>query len=865
MAGALIASALSLNPFYHRGRCRVRKRLGIVNGLAAGGSTEPHRDYRDKELSADWWDLCEVFPDLKNYVWAPTDPVSEEKAVLNVASHMRVSSDKEKYFARLANLCVCNDTPRSKRPIWFDDGCPRLDDVLSAIACLRLDKSPGYPAVLFARTKQVVVDSHLADLVEAVYARLLALRYLGPRCKTAEEFYDSYCADFVAIGCKTEPVKVGKDARILMMNSVVTEVVEILLYREFDVSFKENVYEFYSGIGVGFSKFDSECLNTRLGHGQKHSSDVPKFDATKTLDEAFLTLDVVKASYGDVPDPVWVTMQSLETAFMTKVFVLGTGKLYIQKQQGWGGTGRRETANFNTVDRARRSYATALYLSLVGVVVPILGKSIDWTAAGQILDHGARIKFPEVSSVNCCAGDDCSEDSVSGVRSLAYAELGYPLRDSVYSDELTFCSHTWPLGLRPVGQRFFKALAKLLLNDVFTFEQFVGFAMEFGGNDDFRPAVRLISKHRREMKDIIFKMSCYFDSGYSYPVDYVEFSKKNKKKAVSQTVIVVGGQKTKPKKKKGKKKNQALAVERGMRGNQSGLQSMQRIQSMQKKATKGTFAHLFDMLLPGSAGCKFPDGTGNGTLSIPNRALYTFTSGSGGNSVLSITAGYPYNVLGVGSFSNPNYTMQASAGEVFNQALLTTLITTGNSTYRPVCGGMIIRCVQNAMTAQGTLIVSKLPNAIPESATFTSGTILGDAATFPITAGMEVAVLFKPNGIAAYDFVAQNTAATYGSGVNWDSIFIEITGCTASVPILEIEYLVNLEISVSNSDFGYQVLATKSPANPRAVDITHEVMQAVPSIIKGDGNTVQSTLSSVAKGVGSALVREASMMAMAAM
>jgi hypothetical protein len=260
--------------------------------------------------------------------------------------------------------------------------------------------------------------------------------------------------------------------------------------------------------------------------------------------------------------------------------------------------------------------------------------------------------------------------------------------------------------------------------------------------------------------------------------------------------------------------------------------------------------HLFDQLLPSSVGCKYPDGEGNATIALQNRGLYTLASGAAGNTFEVFSAGYPYNGLGVGSFSSPTYTMTGTSSSLFSQALLNTLITSGGSAYRPVCGGMIFRSMQSAMNASGTLILSKLPYGLPESGTWTSGTLLGDTKTFPITAGMSVSVLFTPMGTTAFEFVSANTTTTYSSGVAWDSIGVEITGATASANILECEYIVNHEVSVSSTEYGYQLLATKSKSNPRAIEITRAATAALPStIIKGDGEQVQDIMTTVASGL----------------
>jgi hypothetical protein len=245
----------------------------------------------------------------------------------------------------------------------------------------------------------------------------------------------------------------------------------------------------------------------------------------------------------------------------------------------------------------------------------------------------------------------------------------------------------------------------------------------------------------------------------------------------------------------------------------------------------------------GANQCKFPDGTTTNSLSLQVRGLITMVSGSNGNSIVQLTTDYPYQYNNTNTVTAGVYTLSAANSKQATNTILDTLLTSG-SQFRVSCGGIIIRPIQNAMTAQGTYIVTELPIPLSGSATWNSGTLYGEAKATSIFPGNETTFIFKPQGTLARSYHLENATGTFTS--SWSAVLIEITGAVASVPVLEIEYVLNVEIEVDNNQ-SYQSLAPRSPQlDNGALEIISRVQQNVGSIFVDKGTEVAKKLAAYA-------------------
>lgn len=232
-----------------------------------------------------------------------------------------------------------------------------------------------------------------------------------------------------------------------------------------------------------------------------------------------------------------------------------------------------------------------------------------------------------------------------------------------------------------------------------------------------------------------------------------------------------------------------------------------------------------------SLGCKYPDGQVGYTIPIQVRGMNIPPTLAGGNGFYCFGTGYPCNYIQAFQYTAPNYDLQVNWSATYINNTLGAMITNG-CTLRPVCGGIVIRCIQSAMNAQGTLIVSKFPEYIAANSQYTSAGMYGEVKLYPITAGMEVCVLFKPTGVDAHKFSGLNTGTTE-SAYQWDYIGVEVVGASASTSVLEFEYIVNYEVAVNAASQSYSAFATKSKTDTVLTTATRSIWTEASSIIEG--------------------------------
>lgn len=453
-----------------------RRSVGSDAHLVPVGITNSTDRGKPKTLPADWASLIRHLPFLANYKRAPHDSKSELHALRNLLDGQRRDTPECRHYLEMANEILVDDTPPSACPSWFfnESGLPSFEDVCLVLNQMDLTKHPGFPGILIGATKYDVIESSLYQLYDQILSRLTVLEFAAEHCSTPEEFYEANCADFNCVSVKSEAIKLDKDGRILNANSIVDEAIERLLFSNFTEAFKGHTYEFYSCVGVGFTKRDSESLHACVDK-PNFESDVPHMDAGVTEFENLLSIDAIISSYRRVPARIQHLMRQKERAFCRGIYVIRDGRLFAQRMSGTQKSGRLMTAIFNTMARARRSFATTLYINL--------------------RDPLQRASYP------CrCAGDDCNEKP-HAERELAYLDLRLPLRDARVSATLNFCSHEWPLGGIPIGTRLEKSTATLLLNQDPTLEQCYAYVSEYRSHSAFQATLRIILARRPGMKN----------------------------------------------------------------------------------------------------------------------------------------------------------------------------------------------------------------------------------------------------------------------------------------------------------------------------------------------------------------------------
>lgn len=296
---------------------------------------------------------------------------------------------------------------------------------------------------------------HFPEIYHLVVMRILALEHLFLDTDSPSELCRKFCIDPVMTMIKNEVLKISKRPRIIGMTSIVTEIVMRLATDE--VSHHEVAMwgSFYSCIGIGFTTEASDMLHDFFGDTPIAKSDVPSFDVSRTEEEAILDNDIHMYQLRiPIYHRFYRIYYNLTLCTCRSVFVFTDGVMWSQRYPGATKSGCKRTSKGNTESRARRSYAVARSM----------GKT----------DNKVRN-----------AGDDAVESHYPN-KMEAYHTLGFPLRDyEIVVGDIDFCSHYFPKGSRPIGQRIVKSVAALLFTKQTTSERIASFMCEYSNHPDF--------------------------------------------------------------------------------------------------------------------------------------------------------------------------------------------------------------------------------------------------------------------------------------------------------------------------------------------------------------------------------------------
>jgi len=752
--------ALSLNPCFYGGRLQLdrRKRDDDGSGVRYAGKTVTIKRGGEKTYER-VREVLEYFPELAEYKLPSQQPHDEVFLLKELASNMRDETEEGEMFLNLSQEIMMYTTPKALQPVWFAKGLPRVDDVLNVINRQNRSRHPGYPACLFGTTKGVFIDRYTPDLVQAILARYVCLLIVGEYCETAEDFYRSFCTDFSSFSIKTEAVKRQKYGRGLAAMSITSSGIERLLYETYNESFKEHCFEGYSAIGIGFSKKDSDLLYA-ASPDPAMQSDVPVFDWTVTLTESLLNVDVAMNSMGIRPDSKAIVRKvaiAHERAVAASPFIVSNGWVYVPKKMGGQRTGRDMTSNFNTMTRARRGFGVDLKLASEGCVV---------------------------DDIPLCAGDDSNEAPHEN-KEQAYLALSFPLRDVVVAESLTFCSHDWPKGRAPIGQRIFKSLFNMLLNKVVAYDQFEAFCREYKDHESFSALIDKIFVARPEMKSILNKMiSNVILDEFGSP-SYEAFAKP---------------------KHMGKKKKKASPKRKqsGPRQQYSVMPASKRVSSVpRQKMSKMPHVHavcsITDPFCVHARGAQRPDG-GPPTIPFQARTIVTIIAdGTSGCARYTIVP-HPIYLYNNATLASTTWTN----GATWSDGGGTDFINTYAKEIRIVSMGVVVRSAMTATTAKGLIIMSTDPAPIV-SGTYIKGSMAAsESEVLTLAAGMEHTWIAKPLGANAHMFQPIAKYTTTMTDFDWTSLVIEVNASdiTAGVQYVTAEVVCNVEFTVKTAAVG---------------------------------------------------------------
>lgn len=241
---------------------------------------------------------------------------------------------------------------------------------------------------------------------------------------------------------------------------------------------------------------------------------------------------------------------------------------------------------------------------------------------------------------------------------------------------------------------------------------------------------------------------------------------------------------------------------------------------------------------------KWPDGQGAGTVAFQirgRRPLSTNTTNWTTGAIAQFTGDLPNSFLTSASNNGSAWTMAAA----YVDTTVGTGFTTYAGRYRIVSWGIIVRNVQPAQTAQGTLLVRKLNAQMAVGATIANGVMYGAEVTeFPVYPGMEISIVAKTQGNTARSFVDQNTTTTIVNGPMWDTIHVELlNGYATGGAVLDIEYVYNVEFQVVLAQVAvHEFVPVSAPKAPHLTLAAETVMNKASSIIEGGAQKAGATI-----------------------
>lgn len=456
----LIHSSLKTNPLYNEyydykfcsaaGRVRVSEEFEYCGHSGKLGGPKGPSHPPD-----DWDTTTVIFPEVKIYNKPDRGPDLEKQYLKTLYSYQRRDETEiAKYYLMEAQVDLFSQVPLCHPPSWVDN-LPLPLDVLSSINNMKSHANAGYPFCKSNKGKKEFAFENFEHVYHLVLIRILALEFLFQDTDHPTDLVRKFCVDPVMAMIKNEIIKIGKDPRMIGMTSVVSELVYRVM---FDESSNQDVIswgEFYSCIGIGFTVEASDVLHEYFGSTPIAKSDVPKFDTSRTMFEAVLDNHLNMYQLGIQPTHrIFRIYHNFTLAGCFSVFVFTDGEMWCQLFPGVTKSGEKVTGKRNTETRARRSYAVARFM----------GKD----------DNKCRN-----------AGDDAIESHYPG-KQEAYHALGFPLRDyEIVTGDIDFCSHYFPKGKRPIGQRIIKAAAGLLYTRETSSERLSSFVREFANHPEF--------------------------------------------------------------------------------------------------------------------------------------------------------------------------------------------------------------------------------------------------------------------------------------------------------------------------------------------------------------------------------------------
>jgi hypothetical protein len=251
-----------------------------------------------------------------------------------------------------------------------------------------------------------------------------------------------------------------------------------------------------------------------------------------------------------------------------------------------------------------------------------------------------------------------------------------------------------------------------------------------------------------------------------------------------------------------------------------------------KKAHVQSACSILDPFCVHAKGARRPDGLGTNTLPFQVRQLVGITTGAAGARRYLIVPGC--GVYGY-SFADP------AAGTITMPATWTTLgngsfISTNASEVRIVSFGVRMLSVLPATTSSGYVIVGTVANPTISQVQAEGRVTYPEHSLRPLTAGSEFCWVSKPTGAGAHAFRPVSGLANNMSDFDWTALSIEIAGGPNSTLCFMAEVIVNVELTLKESESAThpmaQIIPPTRPTNPVATTVQTVVHSQMPSFIE---------------------------------
>jgi hypothetical protein len=261
---------------------------------------------------------------------------------------------------------------------------------------------------------------------------------------------------------------------------------------------------------------------------------------------------------------------------------------------------------------------------------------------------------------------------------------------------------------------------------------------------------------------------------------------------------------------------------------------------------------ITDPFCPRSKGSKWPDGTNGNTMTEQFRGNFTVNSLAAGDNLVFLTPTMIYGILTGASSAAGVVTMSATT----NPYKVGSLLQSNGSRVRIVSFGVIVRTVASATNAAGLVTFGTTASAPTLGGAYTLGTELYDEVTVKaLQPGMELSWVSQPRGTLAHEFVTFSVANNVSlTSVGWTGLVVEISGATPSIPVLNIEYYINIEFMTLVNSALTAIATPNPPAIPALTTSTSRVHSSLGSFVEGGVKSVEAAVSKHAENALASLL-----------